>query len=341
MGRRRVITLALETSCDETSCAILRGSSQILSNVIASQADLHARFGGVVPEAASRRHVERMVPVIRLALTNAGIGLPQVDLIGVTNRPGLAGALLTGVTAAKALAYALKRPIVAVHHLEGHIYSARLAEPEIEPPLLALVVSGGHTQLVLVERPLEYRLLGSTRDDAAGEAFDKGARLLGLPYPGGPALAQLAESGEAAAAPMPRAWMGESLDFSFSGIKTALRNALADGPLKRPEDYAAGYQAAIVDVLCVKTMRAAEITGVPTVCVVGGVAANGRLRAAIGTAAKARGLRLVVPPPELCTDNAAMIAAAAHARYLLRGGDAMEFDTIPTESLESAASVPA
>lgn len=328
--------LGIETSCDETSAAIVTAGREICANVIASQADLHARYGGVVPEVASRKHVERLLPVLQEALDAAGMAYGDLDAIAVTNRPGLLGALLVGVSAAKALAYALSRPIVGIHHLEGHIYSNFLAAPDLVSalPVLVLIVSGGHTQIVRMEDHGRYTLLGSTRDDAAGEAFDKGARLLGLSYPGGPNLARLAEQGDSERVPFPRAWLGESLDFSFSGLKTALRNFLArDGGQTPSADVAASYEAAIVEVLTEKLRRAARQTGIRTVCVAGGVAANRRLQAAMQAMADAEGLQLVMPPPILCTDNAAMIAAAGFFRLQYAASDSLSFDTLATEKL--------
>ncbi|HLJ57151.1 MAG TPA: tRNA (adenosine(37)-N6)-threonylcarbamoyltransferase complex transferase subunit TsaD [Chthonomonadaceae bacterium] len=332
--------LGIESSCDETSAAVVRDGVSILSNVVASQADLHARYGGVVPEVASRMHVEQILPVISDALAAADCDFASIDALAVTNRPGLLGALLVGVTAGKALAFALRRPVVGIHHLEGHIYSVALAAPEIlaSLPVLVLIVSGGHTQIVRMDGHGAYALLGRTRDDAAGEAFDKGARLLGLPYPGGPNLARLADTGDPARVPFPRAMLGDSLDFSFSGVKTALRSFLAreegDTP---PADLAASYQAAIVSVLSEKLKRAARATGVRTVAVAGGVAANAALGRALRAMADEEGLRLVVPPRDLCTDNAAMIASAGFFR--LEGGavPSLDFDTFATETLGSPA----
>ena len=328
--------LGIESSCDETSAAIVVDGREIRANVIASQADLHARYGGVVPEVASRKHVERLLPVLQEALDAADMAYGDLDAIAVTNRPGLLGALLVGVSAAKALAYALSRPIVGVHHLEGHVYSNFLAAPDLITalPILVSIVSGGHTQIVRMEDHGRYTLLGSTRDDAAGEAFDKGARLLGLPYPGGPNLARLAAQGDPERVPFPRAWLGESLDFSFSGLKTALRNFLArDGGQTPPADIAAGYEIAIVEVLTEKLRRAARQTGIRTVCVAGGVAANRCLQAAMQAMADAEGLQLVMPPPILCTDNAAMIAAAGFFRLQHAAPDRLSFDTLATENL--------
>lgn len=329
--------LGIETSCDETSVAIVTDGSAIRANIIASQADLHARYGGVVPEVASRKHVERLLPVLQEALDAAGMAYADLDAVAVTNRPGLLGALLVGVSAAKALAYARRLPIVGVHHLEGHVYSNFLAASDLGDafPLLVLIVSGGHTQIVRMDGHGRYTLLGNTRDDAAGEAFDKGARLLGLPYPGGPNLAVLAVNGEPACIPFPRAWLAESLDFSFSGLKTALRNFLARDAGQTPlPDVAAGYQAAIVEVLTEKLRRAARQTGIRTACVAGGVAANRSLQAAMQAMANAEGLRLVIPALILCTDNAAMIAAAGYYRLQTQAPHALTFDTLATEPLE-------
>ncbi len=328
--------LGIETSCDETSASVVQDGTQIRSNIVASQADLHARYGGVVPEVASRKHVEQMLPVITEALSSAGMKYADVDGLAVTNRPGLLGALLVGVSAAKALAYALDRPLAGIHHLEGHIYSVFLAAPDLllDFPVLILIVSGGHTQIVRMNGHGDYALLGRTRDDAAGEAFDKGARLLGLSYPGGPNLARLAESGDPGRVPFPRSMLGESLDFSFSGVKTSLRTFLMRDSGRTPaEDVAAGYQAAIVGVLTEKVRRAARISGVRNIGVAGGVAANIALAASLTSMAAAEGLRVVVPKPELCTDNAAMIAAAGHYRLQSAVAHALDFDTFATETL--------
>ncbi len=328
--------LGIETSCDETSAAIVAEGRVIRANIIASQADLHAKYGGVVPEVASRKHVERMLPVVQEALAMAGMDYGDLDALAVTNRPGLLGALLVGVSAAKALAYALHKPLVGIHHLEGHVYSTFLAAPDLADsfPLLVLIVSGGHTQIVRMAGHGRYELLGGTRDDAAGEAFDKGARLLDLPYPGGPNIARLAEIGDPARVAFPRAWLGDSLDFSFSGVKTSLRSFVAkDGGRTAPADVAASYQAAIVDVLTEKLRRAARKTGVRVIGVAGGVAANRSLKAALEAMAAREGLRLVAPPPVLCTDNAAMIAAAGFFRLQANAPDALSFDTLATEPL--------
>lgn len=328
--------LGIETSCDETSAAIVTDGREIRANIIASQADLHARYGGVVPEVASRKHVERMLPVLQEALDTAGMTYRDMDAIAVTNRPGLLGALLVGVSTAKALAYAFKIPLIGIHHLEGHIYSNFLAASDLEEhfPLLILIVSGGHTQIVRMDGHSQYTLLGRTRDDAAGEAFDKGARLMGLPYPGGPNVAKLAAQGDASRVAFPRSLLGDSLDFSFSGLKTSIRTFLTkDEGKTAPADVAAGYQEAIVEVLTEKMRRAARQTGIRALCVAGGVAANRRLTELLQQMAATEGLRLVIPAPVLCTDNAAMIAAAGFYRMQTGSPDSLDFDTYATEAL--------
>ncbi len=331
--------LGVETSCDETSAAIVTDGRRVCANIIASQADLHARYGGVVPEVASRKHVERMLPVAQEALDAAGMTVADIDALAVTNRPGLLGALLVGVSFVKALSYARHLPLVGVHHLEGHVYSNFLAAPDLIDapdafPLLVLIVSGGHTQIIRMDGHGQYALLGATRDDAAGEAFDKGARLLGLAYPGGPNIARLALEGDPKRVAFPRSWMGDSLDFSFSGVKTALRSFVAKDAGQTPlPDVAASYQAAIVEVLVEKMRRAARQTGVQTICVAGGVAANRSLHAGLQAMADAEALRLVAPEPVLCTDNAAMIAAAGYFRLTQHGPDTLALDTYASEPL--------
>ena len=295
--------LGIETSCDETAAAVVTGEGELLSSVVASQADLHARFGGVVPEVASRRHLELVSPVIRASLEDAGLGLADVDRIGVTQGPGLVGALLVGLSAAKAIAWARGLPLVPVDHLQGHVATLYLAPDPYEPPFTCLLASGGHTLLLAVRDRSSFEILGSTLDDAAGEAFDKGARLLGLGYPGGAEIDRLAREGDPEAYDFPVARV-PGLDFSFSGVKTALLYEVRNGDLEeRRADLAASYQHAIVRALAQRTLQAAEGTGAERIAIVGGVAANSELREAIpGVAA---------PPLELCTDNAAMIASAA------------------------------
>jgi N6-L-threonylcarbamoyladenine synthase len=300
------VILGLETSCDETAAAVVTGDGRILSNVVSSQAELHARFGGVVPEIASRRHLELVVPVLREALAEADAEAETLDAVAVTQGPGLVGALLVGLSAAKALAWANRLPLIPVNHLHGHVASLYLQPDPVEPPFLCLLASGGHTLLVDVAEPGGFRVLGTTLDDAAGEAFDKGARLLGLGYPGGAAIDRLAREGDAGAYEFPVARV-PGLDFSFSGLKTALLYAVREFPkdelARRRADLAASYQRAIVRALVARAHEAAERTDATRIAVVGGVAANSELRAALSNAAFA--------PLPLCTDNAAMIASAA------------------------------
>ncbi len=334
--------LGIETSCDETSAAIVTDGRSIRANIIASQAELHAKYGGVVPEVASRMHVERMLPVLKECMETAGMSYQDLHGIAVTNRPGLLGALLVGVSAAKALAYALKLPLAGVHHLEGHIYSNFLADPDLVAsfPLLILIVSGGHTQIVRMEGHGKYEILGRTKDDAAGEAFDKGARLLRLPYPGGPNVSILAESGDPKRVAFPRSMMGDTLDFSFSGVKTSIRAFTMKDEGKTPlPDVAASFEAAIVEVLVEKMRRAARQTGIRTLCVAGGVAANRSLGEKMRKMAAAGELKLVIPSPILCTDNAAMIAAAGYFRLKLGVADNLDFDTYANETLGFAAHI--
>jgi N6-L-threonylcarbamoyladenine synthase len=312
------LVLGIESSCDETAAAVLADGRRVLSNVVASQDDVHAPYGGVVPELASRRHIEAIVPVVDRALTEAGVGLGDLDGIAVTYGPGLVGSLLVGCSMAKALAWVHGLPLVGVNHLEGHIYAAFLTEDPPEHPFIALVVSGGHTALYHAPEPLAYRRLGQTRDDAAGEAFDKVAKLLGLGFPGGPIIQRTAERGNPRAIEFPLAQITDGArDFSFSGIKTSVSLYVKrHGPLDEAHvaDVAASFQAAVVKMLVRRTVRAALQVGVKRVVLTGGVAANGPLRAALAAAAADHGIRLHIPPPRLCTDNAAMITAAGAAR---------------------------
>jgi len=333
--------LAIETSCDETAAAVVAEGTTILSNVIASQAAKHAEYGGVFPEVASRMHIEVIYPVIEQALTQAHLGLGDIDAIAVTRGPGLSGSLVVGLNVAKGLALGRNLPLVGVNHLEGHVYSLWLAEPEREVrfPVLILIVSGGHTELVLMTGHGQYQRLGGTLDDAGGEAFDKVARLLGLPYPGGPSLEQVARQGNPTAYKFPRAWLEGTWDFSFSGLKTAVLyevkkqkyGAPFDPDTEPPEPalvphLAASFQAALVDVLVNKTVAAAGQFGVTEVFVAGGVSANQALKAEFQTRSS---VPVRVPPLILCTDNAAMIATAANFRYLAGQRDALDIDALP------------
>lgn len=329
-----VVILALETSCDETSAAVVVDGSQILSNIIASQVDVHSKFGGVVPEVASRKHLELLNQVVAEALSAAGLGFKDLDAVAVTYGPGLVGALLVGVSAAKAFAYGLDLPLVGVNHLEGHIYANFLVEPDPGFPLLCLVVSGGHTDLVLIERHGAFRVVGRTRDDAAGEAFDKVARTMGLGYPGGPLIDRLAREGNPEVVNLPRAYLEEgSLDFSFSGLKSAVINYLHRAGQRGEEvnkaDLAASFQKAVTDVLVDKTLAAARETGVSTILLAGGVAANAGLRTALAERAGTESRRVITPPPVLCTDNAAMIACAAYYKFLRGAFAPLTLNAVP------------
>ncbi|HLC41514.1 MAG TPA: tRNA (adenosine(37)-N6)-threonylcarbamoyltransferase complex transferase subunit TsaD [Methylomirabilota bacterium] len=317
-----MLVLGIESSCDETSAAVLADGEKIRSNIVASQDAIHAPYGGVVPELASRRHVEVIVPTIRKALNDAGVSLAEVNGVAVTQGPGLIGSLLVGVSIAKALAYAQKIPLVGVNHLEGHIFAGSLQEPKPTYPFLALVVSGGHTALYFAREPQRYRLIGQTRDDAAGEAFDKVAKLLGLGYPGGPAIQKISTEGDPTSIPFPLAQITDGApDFSFSGIKTAVSLFARKHQPLSPQlvrDVAASFQATVVKMLVRKTIKAALRLGVRSLLLTGGVAANTPLREALAAEASERGWGLSIPPISLCTDNAAMIAAAGYPR-LVRG----------------------
>ena len=312
--------LGIETSCDETAAAVLSMNGVLCANVVSSQHEVHRRFGGVVPELASRKHTEQIEDIVQEAVRIAKINLTDIKAIAVTQGPGLAGALLVGVSFGKALAYALGIPWIAVNHLEGHLASAWLEQPTFQTPCVMLVVSGGHTHIYFVPRVQEYQLIGRTLDDAAGEAFDKGAKMLGLDFPGGPAIDRLAQSGNAHTIRFPRPYLNRGgLNFSFSGLKTSLLYYLRDLKKEGQEcvlaDVAAGYQEAIVDVLVEKTFRAVRRYQVNTVAVVGGVSANSRLRALLKDRSAESGVELVMPSPGLCTDNAAMIALAGRWAY--------------------------
>lgn len=318
-----MLVLGIETSCDETAAAVVEDGHVIRSSVVASQIELHAPFGGVVPEVASRAHVDLIAPVIADALGVAGVTLADLDAVAATHGPGLAGALLVGVSAAKALALVADLPYVGVNHLEAHLYAGWLEQPDLATPFAVLLVSGGHTLLVAVDGPGRYRVLGQTVDDAAGEAFDKVARFLGLGYPGGPVIDQLAREGNRRAIPFPRAMPGQ-LDCSFSGLKTAVVQYVRAHPECVVADVAASFQEAVVDQLVEKLALAAETTAAATLVLGGGVAANSRLRERTADLAAANGRGVFLPPPALCTDNAAMIAATAAFRLAADGATPLD-----------------
>ena len=321
MSEKKEITiLAIESSCDETAAAVVRNGRTVLSNIISSQIDLHKLHGGVVPEIASRKHIEKINQVIEEALCEADCSLDDIDAIGVTYGPGLVGALLVGVAEAKAIAYARNLPLIGVHHIEGHVSANYIENKELEPPFLCLVVSGGHTHLVCVEGYGKYRILGKTKDDAAGEAFDKVARAIDLGYPGGPKIDKLAKEGNPDAIDFPRAHVGDSVyDFSFSGVKSAVLNYINGCKMKQAEynraDIAASFQKAVTDVLVDHAMAGVENYGLKKLAIAGGVASNSALRAAMRKACEERGIEFYYPSPILCTDNAAMIGAAAFYDY--------------------------
>lgn len=330
--------LAIETSCDETSVAVVRNGREVLANIVASQMDTHRRFGGVVPEIASRKHVESVTLVLEEALATAGIGRGDIDAVAVTQGPGLVGSLLVGVSAAKALALALGVPLIGTHHIAGHIYANRLVG-DIVYPALALVVSGGHTELVLLPEEGVFRVIGQTRDDAVGEAYDKVARALHFPYPGGPHIDRLASDADDCIE-LPRAWLEpDSFDFSFSGLKTAVLTEIHRAAMKgEPPMFAAlarGFQEAVVDVLTGKTLLAAQVHQVKQVLLCGGVAANRGLRQRLGQLCEEAGLPLLVPPLDLCTDNAAMIAAAADLKWRRGQFSPLDMKAEPLLSLEA------
>ncbi len=319
---KNIFILGIETSCDETSAAVVADGRTVMSNIISSQVPVHQKFGGVVPEIASRKHVELITSVIREALNEARVDFEDLSAVAVTYGPGLVGALLVGVSAAKALAYTLDLPLVGINHIEGHIYANFLANPSLEFPMICLVVSGGHTDLVYLESHGSFKLLGRTRDDAAGEAFDKVARAMGLGYPGGPLVDRLAAAGgNPVALDFPRAYLeNDSLDFSFSGLKSSALNYLNNAAMKNEEvsqaDLAASFQQAVVDVLVDKALAAAQRYNVKTVLLAGGVAANTRLRNDLSEKANHLGVIVKYPPPVLCTDNAAMVACAGYYKYI-------------------------
>lgn len=316
-----VLILAIETSCDETAAAVVKNGRYVMSNVISTQIELHKKYGGVVPEIASRMHIQNINPVIQEALDKADVTLDDIDAIGVTYGPGLVGALLVGVVEAKAIAFAKQKPLVGVHHIEGHIAANYIEDPGLIPPFICLIVSGGHSHLVNVKDYGEYEILGRTRDDAAGEAFDKVARAIGLGYPGGPKIDKLAQEGNSHAIEFPRASVQDCVyDFSFSGVKSAVLNYLNSCQMKNIQinkaDIAASFQAAVVDVLVEKTVKLANEKGSEIIALAGGVAANQGLRKAMAKACEENGITLKYPSISLCTDNAAMIGSAAYFDYI-------------------------
>ena len=329
-----IYILAIESSCDETAAAVVKNGREVLSNVISSQIELHKLYGGVVPEIASRKHVEKINPVIREALAEAGMKLEEMDAIGVTYGPGLVGALLVGVAAAKAISYAKNIPLVGVHHIEGHISANYIENKDLEPPFLGMVVSGGHTHLVMVKDYGKYEILGKTRDDAAGEAFDKVARAIGLGYPGGPKIDKLAKEGNAEAISFPRAHISDApLDFSFSGLKSSVLNYINSCEMKHEAinraDVAASFQAAVVDAIVSHTVEAAKTYHMGKVALAGGVASNTALREAMKERCAKEGLRFYYPSPILCTDNAAMIGCAAYYEYLAGTRHGLDLNAVP------------
>ena len=333
-----VLILAIESSCDETAVAVVKNGREVLSNVINTQIAIHTEYGGVVPEIASRKHIENINPVIRKALEDAGVTLDDIDAIGVTYGPGLVGALLVGVAEAKAIAFAKNKPLVGVHHIEGHISANYVENKELEPPFVALVVSGGHTHLVKVNDYGEYEIVGRTRDDAAGEAFDKVARAIGLGYPGGPKIDKLAKEGNPDAIEFPRAHVDDApYDFSFSGIKSAVLNYINSANMQGKEinraDVAASFQKAVVDALVSRAVRLAKECGMDKLAIAGGVASNSALRAAIQEECTKNNIRFYSPSPILCTDNAAMIGAAAYYEYISGTRHGYDLNAVPNLKL--------
>lgn len=332
------LILAIESSCDETAASVVKNGRTILSNVISSQIELHKLYGGVVPEIASRKHIEKINQVIEQALDDANVTLDDLDAIGVTYGPGLVGALLVGVAEAKAIAYAKKLPLVGVHHIEGHVSANYIEHPDLEPPFLCLIVSGGHTHLVIVKDYGEFEILGRTRDDAAGEAFDKVARAIGLGYPGGPKIDRLSKEGNPEAIVFPKGKVGDCpYDFSFSGVKSAVLNYLNNAQMKGEEvnraDLAASFQKAVVDVLVEHTMQTAQDYHMNKIAIAGGVASNGSLREAMTKACAARDYKFYRPSPIFCTDNAAMIGVAAYYEYIKGTRHGWDLNAVPNLKL--------
>lgn len=316
------VVLALETSCDETAASVVMGGNDVLSSVVSSQIDIHARFGGVVPEVASRAHLEALVPVVTQAINEAGVAPERIDAVAATAGPGLIGALLVGVSAAKALSLVWNRPFIGVNHLEAHLYAGLLDDPTLEFPLVVLLVSGGHTMIIEMRNHADYRIIGRTIDDAAGEAYDKVARYLSLGYPGGPLIDRLSGEGNPTAVDFPRAMMHDGFDVSFSGLKTSVINFVRKNPEVSNADIAASFQAAVVDVLCAKTIKAAQSVKARGIVLGGGVSANSSLRAEMTRRGNEAGFPVALPSRAMCTDNAAMIASAAW--YRLRSDGPMD-----------------
>jgi N6-L-threonylcarbamoyladenine synthase len=338
MENKDVLILAIESSCDETAAAVVKNGREVLSNVISSQIALHTLFGGVVPEIASRKHIEKINPVITQALSDASVTLDNIDAIGVTYGPGLVGALLVGVAEAKAIAYAAKKPLVGVHHIEGHVSANYIENPDLEPPFVCLIVSGGHTHLVIVKDYGQFEIIGRTRDDAAGEAFDKVARAVGLGYPGGPKVDQAAREGNPHAFEFPRAKVeGNPYDFSFSGLKSAVLNYINHAKMTGEEicvpDLAASFQNAVVEALVSRAVQAAKEYGYDKLAIAGGVASNSALRTAMQAECEKNGIRFFHPSPIFCTDNAAMIGAAAYYEYIRGTRHGWDLNAVPNLKL--------
>ncbi len=338
MGEKDILILAIESSCDETAAAVVKNGREVLSNVISSQIELHKLYGGVVPEIASRKHIEKINQVIEEALDAANVSLDDLNAVAVTYGPGLVGALLVGVAEAKAISFAKNLPLVGVHHIEGHISANYIENKDLEPPFICLVVSGGHTHLVRVRDYGEYEILGRTRDDAAGEAFDKVARAIGLGYPGGPKIDHLAKEGDPDAIAFPRGKIeGSPYDFSFSGLKSAVLNYLNGCQMKGEAvaraDVAASFQKSVTDVLVEHAMMAVRESGLDKLAIAGGVASNGALRSAMEQACAENGVRFYRPSPILCTDNAAMIGAAAYYEYIKGVRHGLDLNAVPNLKL--------
>ena len=338
MSEKDTLILAIESSCDETAASVVKNGRCVLSNIISSQIAIHTLYGGVVPEIASRKHIEKINQVVEAALKEADVTLDDIDAIGVTYGPGLVGALLVGVAEAKAIAYAKKKPLVGVHHIEGHVSANYIEHPDLEPPFLCEIISGGHTHLVIVKDYGSFEILGRTRDDAAGEAFDKVARAIGLGYPGGPKIDKLAKEGTPHAIDFPRAHMEDApYDFSFSGVKSAVLNHLnkcrMTGETIVEADIAASFQQAVVDVLVDNAIRAAKDYHMDRLAIAGGVASNGALRAAMEAACEKEGIRFYRPSPIFCTDNAAMIGVAAYYEYQKGTRHGWDLNAVPNLKL--------